>query len=65
MNTEKLHDAAVRCPHCGHNIHLAIDASQGAQDYQDECPACGSDVHLAIEVDELHDKIIVKIDPDE
>lgn len=61
MNVEKLHDAAVRCPHCGHQIHVSIDVSQGDQDYQDECPACGSDVHLDVHIDDAQDKIIVKV----
>ncbi|MDN7124181.1 CPXCG motif-containing cysteine-rich protein [Pseudidiomarina terrestris] len=65
MNPQKLHDAAVDCPHCGHHIHLAIDASQGDQDYQDECPACGSDVHIEITLDDVRDKIVVKIRSDD
>ncbi|RUO62246.1 CPXCG motif-containing cysteine-rich protein [Pseudidiomarina insulisalsae] len=65
MNEDKLHDAAVRCPHCGHQIHVTIDTTQGGQDYQDECPACGSDVHLDVTLDHIHDKIVVKVLRDE
>ncbi|NCU58862.1 CPXCG motif-containing cysteine-rich protein, partial [Idiomarina sp. FenBw--71] len=43
MNADKLYDAGLRCPHCGHRIHVSIDPSEGAQDYLDECAACGSD----------------------
>lgn len=65
MNADKLHDAGVECPHCGHHIHLSIDASQGEQDYQDECPACGHDIHLEVAVDAVRDKIVVKVRSDD
>ncbi|WP_410723347.1 CPXCG motif-containing cysteine-rich protein, partial [Burkholderia sp. SIMBA_042] len=30
----------IACPHCGHHIHLDLDASMGDQDYYEECSAC-------------------------
>lgn len=65
MNDAKLHDAAVHCPFCGHQIHVSIDASEGDQDYQDECRACGNDIHLVVHVDHLVEKIVVRIKSDD
>lgn len=65
MDHTKLHDASVRCPHCGHRIHLAIDSSAGAQDYLDECRACGADIHLVMSVDEVFDRIVVRVRSDD
>jgi len=65
MGTDELHDAALHCPFCGHQIHVDIDASAGDQDYQDECPDCGSDIHLQVVCDELREKIIVRVNSDD
>ncbi len=65
VNAEKLYDASIRCPHCGHHIHMTIDPSSGNQDYQDECRACGGDIHMVVELDEVHDKIVVHVHSDD
>ncbi|WP_369744074.1 CPXCG motif-containing cysteine-rich protein [Pseudidiomarina sp. PP-1MA] len=65
MNADKLYDAGLRCPHCGHRIHVSIDPSEGAQDYLDECAACGSDIHLIVKIDEVADKIFVRVASDD
>ena len=46
MNEENLKSVPVKCPHCGHNTFLDIDASEGNQDYQEECSACGDLIHV-------------------
>lgn len=65
MDFDELHDAALHCPFCGHQIHVDIDASNGDQDYQDECPDCGSDIHLIVNVDAVRDKIFVRVRSDD
>ncbi|KFZ31995.1 hypothetical protein IDSA_04775 [Pseudidiomarina salinarum] len=65
MDTDKLRDATVSCPFCGHPVHLDIDPSMGNQDYQDECRNCGSDIRLVVDVDEQHNKIIVRVKSDD
>lgn len=62
MNAEKLRDASVHCPMCGHAVHVMLDPSQGDQDYQDECRACGHDIHLHLEVDEQHDQLRLRVE---
>ncbi|GAB3293456.1 CPXCG motif-containing cysteine-rich protein [Pseudidiomarina tainanensis] len=65
MNADKLYDAGLRCPYCGHHVHVSIDASAGDQDYQDECRACGADIHLLVKLDEVNDKIFVRVASDD
>ncbi|SET47561.1 CPXCG motif-containing cysteine-rich protein [Thalassotalea agarivorans] len=55
----------IKCPHCGHHLHLAIDFSAGDQDYYDECPACCKDIHLNLHVDEYHQKLQLFVDADD
>ena len=55
----------VKCPHCGHNIHLELDASGGDQNYYESCPACCNDIHMTLHIDEYHQKIQVMIDSDD
>nr|WP_310733148.1 CPXCG motif-containing cysteine-rich protein [Colwellia sp. MB02u-10] len=54
----------IECPHCGHPIHLVLDASAGDQDYYDECPACCMEMHLNLHIDEYHQKILLGVGSD-
>jgi ribosomal protein S27AE len=60
----KIKEQRIECPHCGHLIHLALDASEGDQDYYDECPACYMEMHLSLHIDEYHQKILLGVGSD-
>ncbi|MGM0905552.1 MAG: CPXCG motif-containing cysteine-rich protein [Pseudomonadota bacterium] len=62
MNEENLQSVPVKCPHCGHNTFLDIDASEGNQDYQEECSACGDLIHVQLQIDEVNQQARVKVD---
>ncbi|WP_319784220.1 CPXCG motif-containing cysteine-rich protein [Oceanisphaera sp. IT1-181] len=55
----------VSCPHCGHHTELAIDGSQGDQDYYEDCTACCNSMHIKVVRNELKDKIEVSVDADD
>ncbi|WED23134.1 CPXCG motif-containing cysteine-rich protein [Vibrio sp. JC009] len=55
----------VICPHCGFQIAMTIDASNGNQEFYDECPACYKAVHVNMMVDEQYDKINLVVDADD
>ena len=59
--TEKM----VSCPHCGHQIGITLDASNGNQEFYDDCPACCHAIHLNMTVNEQMDKIDLYIDADD
>jgi hypothetical protein len=60
----KIKEQRIECPHCGHPIYLALDASAGDQDYYDECPACCMEMHLNLHIDEYHQKILLGVGSD-
>jgi transcription elongation factor Elf1 len=60
-----LADTKIRCPHCGHNIHVLLDTTEGDQNYYDECPACCNDVHLTMHIDQSVDEIQLQVDADD
>ncbi|RUO81414.1 CPXCG motif-containing cysteine-rich protein [Idiomarina tyrosinivorans] len=62
MQNDNIKNTTVKCPHCGHHTHLVLDPTEGDQDYQDECAACGELIHVHMEVDQLREKIRVKLD---
>ncbi|EKE86886.1 CPXCG motif-containing cysteine-rich protein [Idiomarina xiamenensis] len=62
MLAQKLVSHSVACPYCGHHIHLAIDASAGDQDYQDECAACGDSIHVFVQGNAHDDGVEVRIE---
>ena len=62
---QNLSQKRIRCPHCGHHLHVTLDASAGDQDYYDECPACCCDIHLNLHVDEYRQKILLAVDSDD
>ena len=43
---QKLKEKRISCPHCGHHLHLTLDASAGDQDYYEECPSCCKEIHF-------------------
>ncbi|WDD96813.1 MULTISPECIES: CPXCG motif-containing cysteine-rich protein [Thalassomonas] len=55
----------IRCPHCGHHLHVTLDTTSGDQDYYDECPACCSDIHFNLHIDEYRQKIQLAVDSDD
>lgn len=56
---------AVSCPHCGHKIHITLDASAGSQEFYDDCPACCHALHLNMQVDDQHKTIHLFVDADD
>lgn len=58
-------DQRISCPHCGHNIYVTLDPTEGDQDYYDECPACCKDIHLNMHIDEYHQKLQLAVDSDD
>lgn len=61
MNTK---ETTISCPHCGHSMHLALDYSNGDQDYIEDCPNCCNPVHLNLHIDELKKKLDVMVSAD-
>ena len=57
-----LKEQTIACPHCGHHIHLTLDASGGDQDYYEDCPACCHPIHLNLHINELRQKLELNID---
>ncbi|GAM56819.1 hypothetical protein JCM19231_1106 [Vibrio ishigakensis] len=55
----------VTCPHCGQSITVAIDTTQGNQDFYDDCPACCHSIHMNMYLDEVRDKVELTIDADD
>lgn len=55
----------ISCPHCGHNIHVALDSSAGDQNYYDECPACCKEIHFDLHIDEYRQKVELTVDSDD
>lgn len=58
-------EKTVLCPHCGHAIRIALDSSNGSQEFYDDCPACCHPIHLNMRVDELQDSIELSVDADD
>lgn len=55
----------IKCPHCGHHLHIMLDASNGDQDFFDECPNCCHDIHIKLHLDDLHRTLNVSIISDD
>tara|TARA_Y100000588_G_C13593240_1_gene643809 strand:+ start:128 stop:331 length:204 start_codon:yes stop_codon:yes gene_type:complete len=55
----------ISCPHCGHHIFVALDASEGDQDYYEECSACCNPIHLNMRIDYAHNKLELHVDSDD
>lgn len=63
--SNEIKEQPIKCPNCGHNIRIALDASEGDQDYYDECPACCREMHLNLHVDEYRQKIQLTVNSDD
>ncbi|EGN74983.1 hypothetical protein A28LD_1445 [Idiomarina sp. A28L] len=61
MNTKKIHDTKLQCPHCGHNIHLDVDLSEEQQSFDDECRACGEIIYLHLYRNAADDRLHLQI----
>lgn len=55
----------ISCPHCGHHMHLLLDASNGDQDYYEDCSNCCNPIHLNLHIDQLQLKIRLFVDGDD
>ncbi|KPM78510.1 CPXCG motif-containing cysteine-rich protein [Pseudoalteromonas lipolytica] len=55
----------ISCPHCGHHIHVALDASDGDQDYYEDCAACCNPIHLNMHIDYARNKLELHVDSDD
>ncbi|MEW6991490.1 CPXCG motif-containing cysteine-rich protein [Colwelliaceae bacterium 6441] len=64
-NLQHITQQKIICPHCGHHIFLALDPSEGDQDYYDECTACCKDIHLNMHIDEYRQKVQLAVDSDD
>ncbi|WP_261817338.1 CPXCG motif-containing cysteine-rich protein [Vibrio gallicus] len=58
-------DKYVSCPHCGQTITVAIDTTQGNQDFYHDCPACCNSIHMNITLDEVRDRVDFSLDADD
>ncbi|OEF30161.1 CPXCG motif-containing cysteine-rich protein [Vibrio rumoiensis] len=47
----KYMEKRVSCPHCGHQIGMTVDSSNGDQDFYDDCPACSHAIHLELKIE--------------
>ncbi|CUS48883.1 MAG: cysterine-rich protein [Idiomarinaceae bacterium HL-53] len=65
MSEERIQDAIVHCPHCGHSVHVDIDLSEDEQDYMDECQACGGEIHLQLSLQPSDEKYHLHINADD
>lgn len=60
-----LKHADIRCPHCGHPVHLDLDCSNGDQDYIEECANCYSPIHLNLHMNDLSRKVELSVSSDD
>ena len=63
--TQNISEQRIECPHCGHQIKVAIDSSGGDQDYYDECSVCCKEIHYHLHIDDYYQKIQLAIDSDD
>lgn len=61
----ELKHTRIDCPHCGHAMHLELDASNGDQDYFEECPNCCEMIHITLHKDDLLRRLDVKVSADD
>ena len=52
-------------PICGHHIHVALDTTNGDQDYFEDCPACCNAIHMKMHIDEAQRKVQLSVDSDD
>ena len=62
---KELSNQRIKCPHCGHHLHITLDSSEGDQDYYDTCPSCCKEIHLSMHIDEYRKKIELAVDSDD
>ncbi|NTS78235.1 CPXCG motif-containing cysteine-rich protein [Catenovulum sp. SM1970] len=60
----EIKDKTTRCPHCGHHIHLLIDASNGDQDYYEDCPVCCNAIHINFRLDATAEHVDLDVTDD-
>ena len=64
IDQKPLCQQTIECPHCGHHLHVTLDASDGDQDYYESCPACCCDIHVNMHIDEAKQTIELAVDGD-
>ncbi|AUJ69850.1 MULTISPECIES: CPXCG motif-containing cysteine-rich protein [unclassified Pseudoalteromonas] len=62
---KNLYQQRIECPHCGHHIFVNLDTSEGDQDYFEDCAACCNPIHLNMHLDQLHNKLELRVDSDD
>ncbi|ASD66864.1 MULTISPECIES: CPXCG motif-containing cysteine-rich protein [Pseudoalteromonas] len=62
---KNLYQQRIECPHCGHHIFVNLDTSEGDQDYYEDCAACCNPIHLNMHLDQLHNKLELRVDSDD
>ncbi|MCG9760637.1 MULTISPECIES: CPXCG motif-containing cysteine-rich protein [Pseudoalteromonas] len=60
-----LYQQRIECPHCGHHIFVNLDTSEGDQDYYEDCAACCNPIHLNMHLDQVHNKLELRVDSDD
>lgn len=58
-------EKTILCPHCGHHVHFTFDPSNGDQNYYEDCAACCNAIHIDMHLDNVHQKIELKLDADD
>lgn len=61
----ELKSRTIACPHCGHHVHITLDASNGDQSYYEDCTACCRGIHFNLHINEVEKKIELQIDADD
>lgn len=62
---KKFTERRVNCPHCGFSNALALDGSNGDQEFYHDCSACCNPIHLRLMVDDLQDRLHLEVDADD
>jgi transcription elongation factor Elf1 len=61
----ELYSQRIECPHCGHHIFVSLDTTCGDQDYYEDCSACCNAIHLNMHIDNLRNKLELRVDSDD
>lgn len=59
------YEATITCPHCASHTDVALDASNGDQDFYEDCSQCCHPIHIKLHRNELTNKLEVSVNSDE
>jgi len=65
LEENMLKNIDITCPHCGHRNHVALDCSNGDQDYIEDCANCCNPIHLNLHLNEINRKVELSISSDD